>query len=87
MRHLTEDDIEEMSMGRTDGVSVGWREQHLLLCEDCSHKVRAELEYVCAIRVALRSFTSPATPGGLSIGTRENQPTPTSQRNDPGSLN
>lgn len=81
MRHLTEDDIEEISMGRTEGVSVGWREQHLLLCEDCSRKVRAELEYVRALRVALRSFAAPATPGCVSIGTRENQPTPVLPKN------
>ena len=59
-RHLTQDEIEAICMGRTVPVSTDWREQQLLGCQHCLKKAELELETLRELRMALRSFPVPA---------------------------
>ena len=58
-RHLTQDEIEAICMGRTDPAAADWRERHLLLCHHCLKKAELELETLRELRMALGSFPAP----------------------------
>lgn len=54
LRHLTDAEIEEICLSRTEWAAEDWREEHLLLCEECVERAKLELEFVRVLRAALQ---------------------------------
>ena len=52
-RHMDEEELEQYSLGTADSETNTALEEHLLVCEACRERLRAENEFVRLLRAAL----------------------------------
>jgi hypothetical protein len=53
-RHVEEERLERYSMGTLPEIEIEPLEEHLLICEECQHKLEELDKYVATMRAALR---------------------------------
>jgi hypothetical protein len=59
--HVTDEALELYSLGRLDEPKTSELEEHILICEDCQHRLGEEDRYQQVMRTALAQKTGPGT--------------------------
>jgi hypothetical protein len=52
VKHISENDLERYAMQRIPGTKSGPLDEHLLICLECQDRLRAEIDFVTAMRSA-----------------------------------